>query len=368
MKVALFHDWLTGFRGGERVLEAFCEIFPDAPIYTLIHSKGQTSSIIDSKTIHSSYLNKFPRIHHHYRKFLPIFPHVIKSFRVKESYDLVLSSSHCVIKGLEKPFGAKHISYVHSPMRYMYDQFDNYFGKNSPLYQQIGANVFRNYLTNWDINSNRNVDHMIANSKFVQDRISKYYNRESSVIHPFVDLEDFKDFELSSAKKSDYFIILSAFAPNKKVKLAVEAFNQNGKKLKIIGSGQQEKYLKSIAKNNIEFLGSLSRENVIKHLSEAQALIFPGVEDFGIVPLESMASGTPIIAYRAGGVLETLNEEVAVFFDEPTIESLNHAIEDFLRKDFLHQNLRQRAELFSRDIFKENIMTEINMRLDLTND
>ena len=363
MKVALYHDWLTGFRGGERVLEAFCELFPDAPIYTLIHQEGVSSSVIDQKMIYTSKLNKIPNIQNNYRKFLPAFPHVIKSFKLKDDYDLILSSSHCVIKGIEKPAGATHISYIHSPMRYMYDQFDNYFGKNAPRYQQLGAKLFRRYLTSWDINSNKNVDHMIANSNFVQSRITKYYQRDSSVIHPFVDLEDFKEFEKIPPHKSDYFIILSAFAPNKKVELAIRAFNKNGKKLKIIGSGQQENYLREIAKNNIEFLGNLERSEVIKYLSQAQALIFPGVEDFGIVPLESMAAGTPVIAFKAGGVLETLTNKVCEFFDESTVESLNSGIENFNLKNFSHNELRHQSEKFSRDIFKRKIMDEIKFKM-----
>jgi len=368
MRVALFHDWLTGFRGGERVLEAFCEMFPDAPIYTLIHEKGSTSSLIDQKTIYTSKLNKIPKIKNHYRKLLPTFPHVIKSFKLQRSYDLVLSSSHCLIKGIKKPEGATHISYIHSPMRYMYDQYDNYFGKSAPLYQQLGAKVFRNYLTSWDINSNQNVDHMIANSNFVKERITKYYKRESSVIHPFVDLNDFNVYKDSAAKKDDYFIILSAFAPNKKVELAIRAFNKNGKKLKIIGSGQQETFLKSVANKNIEFLGNLERTEVLKYLAEAQALIFPGIEDFGIVPLESMAAGTPVIAYKSGGVLETLTNQVCEFFEEPTIESLNNAVENFDSARFPHGALRSQSEKFSRDNFKNNIIKEINSVMGVKDD
>lgn len=224
--------------------------------------------------IYSSYLNKLPKIDRHYRKLLPTFPGVVKAFKVQEQFDLVLSSSHCVIKGLKKPAGSKHISYIHSPMRYMYDQFDSYFGKNAPLYQQIGAKAFRSYLTNWDKNSNQNVDHMIANSHFVKQRISDYYSREAQVIHPFVDLKDFEKLLDTPAQKEDFYVIVSAFAPNKRVDLAIRAFNQLGKKLKIVGSGQQERTLKLMANKNIEFLGALSREELIKTLSMAKALVF----------------------------------------------------------------------------------------------
>jgi glycosyltransferase involved in cell wall biosynthesis len=354
-KVVLLHDWLTGFRGGERVLEAFCEMYPEAPIYTLIHSPNSTCDIIESKKIHTSFLNSIPGIEKHYRKFLPLFPKAVEGMKILENADVVLSSSHCVIKGLRKPTGAKHISYIHSPMRYLYDQYNVYFGKDSPLYQQLGAKLFRDYLTNWDINSNNNVDVMIANSEFVKDRIKKYYNRESEVIHPFVDLKDFRPFQSEATSKEDYYLMVTAFAPNKRVDLAIHAFNKMGKKLKIIGSGQQEVYLKSIARNNIEFLGNIDRENVIKKFIKARALIFPGIEDFGITPLESLASGTPVIAFKAGGVLETLSDQVAYFFNEPSVEAIQNAVNEFEKNQYDIKNLFLRAEDFSKESFKNKI-------------
>lgn len=359
MKVVLLHDWLLGYRGGERVFEAFCEMFPQAPIYTLLYKKGTTSETIDSHTVHASFLNTMPRVEKHYRKFLPLFPKAIEHMKIIEEADLVLSSSHCVIKGLKKPAGSLHISYLHSPMRYLYDQFDVYFGKSAPLYQQWGARAFRKYLTNWDIASNKNVDVMIANSSFVQKRIQTYYGLNSEVIHPFVDLKDFSYINESTYTKKDYYIILSAFAPNKRLDLAVQAFNKSGKKLIIIGSGQQEKELKSMAANNIEFLGNVSRGDLIQYLAQARALIFPGVEDFGIVPLESLASGTPVIAYKTGGVLETLNESVAQFFEEQTVAGLEKAILDFESKTFLFKDLKMRAQEFSKEAFKEKIFATI---------
>lgn len=351
-KIILGHDWLTGFRGGERVLEAFCEEYPEAPLYSLIYSKGSTSAQIENRNIQTSFLNHIPGIENHYRKFLPLFPLAIEKMKVKEDADLFLSSSHCVIKGLKKPNGSVHVSYVHSPMRYLYDQYDVYFGKSAPLYQQLGAKVFRKYLTNWDIKSNENVDYFIANSEFVKDRIQKYYKKESVVIHPFVDL---LDFEHLNEIKDDFYIMVTAFAPNKRVDLAIKAFNKLGKRLKIIGSGQQEEMLKKLAGPNIEFLGNVSRSEVVKNFAKARALIFPGVEDFGITPLESLASGTPVIAFRAGGVLETLNEDVAVFFNDATINGIEDAVLRFEALSFEKYKLIQRANKFSKDEFKKNI-------------
>jgi len=362
MKVVLLHDWLTGFRGGERVLEAFCELFPDAPIYTLIHKKGSTCPTIESKKIHTSFLNNIPGIYTHYRKFLPLFPLAAESLKIEDA-DMILSSSHCVIKGVKKPKGSRHISYIHSPMRYLYDQFDTYFGKDSPIYQRIGMKVFKNYLTQWDLNSNNNVDVAIGNSYFVQSRISKYYNIKSDVIHPFVDLKDFREFQKQNIQKEDFYIMVTAFAPNKRVDLAIEAFNKLGKELRIIGSGQQEDYLRSIAKDNIKFLGNVSREEVINNFLKAKGMIFPGVEDFGITPLESLASGTPIIAYKIGGVLETLNDDVAQFFESQDKDSLIQAIQLFENRNFSKETLYARAEDFSKENFKDKIYKIVQQSL-----
>jgi glycosyltransferase involved in cell wall biosynthesis len=361
MKVVLLHDWLTGFRGGERVLEAFCEMFPDAPIYTLIHKPGSTSPTIEKHPIHTSFLNSIPGIHEQYRKFLPLFPSAVELLRIEEQdADLVISSSHCVIKGLKKPKGSVHVSYIHSPMRYLYDQFDVYFGEDAPAYQRLGMKVFRSYLTNWDLQSNQNVDHMVANSIFVKERIQKYYGRDASVIHPFADLEDFRSVQKNPPAKEDFYVMVTAFAPNKRVDMAIQAFNRLGRRLKIIGTGQQEKWLRSIAGNGIEFLGSLSRVQVIDHLARARALIFPGVEDFGITPIEALASGTPVIAFKEGGVLETLNGEVSHFFTQATADSLQRAVEEFESHSYPAAELWRRAEDFSKEKFKEEFSWQIN--------
>ncbi|MBT7609894.1 MAG: glycosyltransferase [Bacteriovoracaceae bacterium] len=355
LNVVLLHDWLTGFRGGERVLEVFCEMFPEAPIYTLLHQKGSTSDIIESRTIKTSFLNWIPGIHKHYRKFLPLMPLAASRLHISEDADLVLSSSHCVIKGVTKPKDSKHISYIHSPMRYIYDQFEVYFGAHAPFYQRFGAKLFRNYLTKWDLNSNKNVDYPIANAEFVRERITKHYNISSDVVHPFVDLKDFVS--PTAPTKEDYFIMVTAFAPNKRVDLAIKTFNKLKLPLKIIGGGQEEERLRDLAGATIEFLGNVSREDVVTRFKKARALIFPGVEDFGITPLESLASGTPVIAFRKGGVLETLNENVAVFFDEQNEASLSQALHKFIENEhqFDHAVLVKRANDFSKEAFRKNI-------------
>ncbi len=339
-------------------------MFPDAPLYTLIHIPNSTSKIIENRKITTSFLNKIPGIENNYRKFLPIFPVAAQSLKIVEDAELILSSSHCVIKGVKKNKNAKHLSYVHSPMRYIYDQFDSYFGKPNPLYIRAAATAVRPYLRFWDRSSNSNVDQMIANSQFVKERIQKYYKINSKVIHPFVDLDDFKKIQDRPPAKEDFYLMVSAFAPNKRVDLAIEAFNNLGLKLIIIGSGQQDSILRQQAKSNITFMGNMSREDVIDHMARAKAFIFPGVEDFGITPLESLASSTPVIAYKTGGVLETLNDKTACFFTEDNSKSLMKAISEFEKKEFIKKDLTDRAREFSKQKFKENITNEIDLLMN----
>ncbi len=350
MGIVILHDWLTCFRGGERVLDAICEMYPQAPVYTLIHKKGATNHRLESKIIKTSFLNRIPGIHKHYRKFLPLFPKAVESLSIPKDTKLVISSSHCVIKGVRKNSNAKHICYIHSPMRYLYDQYKTYFGPHSPLYQRLGMKIFKNYLVNWDLKSNENVDIFVANSQFVRKRVKTYYGRESDVIHPFVDLDEFREKRKDFLEKKDFYLMVSAFAPNKRVDLAIESFNENKKPLKIIGQGQQC-YLKKNPRDNIAFLGRLNRQEVINYLFQARGLVFPGIEDFGITPLEALAAGTPVIAYRKGGVLETLNEKVCEFFDNQTPADLNKAVERFEKKSFSQKNLWEKADSFSREAF-----------------
>lgn len=362
MNTVLLHDWLTGFRGGERVLEAFCEIFPNAPIHTLIYSPGTASELIERHSIHTSFLNSWPGVDRHYRKLLPLFPTAAERLRIDQDTDLVLSSCHCVIKGVPKPLGAVHVSYVHSTIRYMYDQYDAYFGPDvASMPVRIGAALFRGYLVNWDKRSNANVDYMIANSKFVRERIRKFYERDAEVIYPFVDLADFSDVQRRPRAKKEHFVMVTAFAPNKRVDLAVEAFNELKLPLKIIGGGQLEKELRAKAGPNIEFLGNVSREVVVETLAESQALIFPGVEDFGITPLEALAARTPVIAYKAGGVLETLSDENTVFFEEASPKSLAAAVRVFQKEG--RQVRADSLERFSRERFQAEIRDFVDQAL-----
>lgn len=360
-EAVLLHDWLTGFRGGERVLESFCELYPAAPIYTLVHAKGSTSPTIEKHPIHTSFLNEWPGAVKRYRSFLPFMPKAAERLAIKETPRVVLSSSHCVIKGVPKPAGSVHVSYVHSPMRYMYDQYDHYFGPQVSWPVRMGAKWFRPYLVGWDRRSNKNVDLMIANSRFVQKRIETFYGIHSEVVHPFVDLEDFADVAANPRLKHDEYIMVTAFAPNKRVDLAIEAFNEMEKPLVIIGSGQQDESLRKMAGPTIAFLGNVDRGTVVERLARARALIFPGVEDFGITPLEALASRTPVIAFKAGGVLETLTQEDSIFFEEPNTKSLIDAVKRFEADDLRPNPVR--LQRFSRDRFKKEISIWIERAL-----
>ncbi len=370
MKTALIHDWLTGMRGGERVLEVFCELFPDADLYTLFHIPGSVSEVIEKRTIKTSFIQRLPFATKKYRHYLPLFPLAIEGFNLKE-YDLILSSSHCVAKGIIPPPGALHISYIHTPMRYVWDLYGDYFGRDRMgWFSRKAISIFAHYLRIWDVTSSNRVDYFVANSSHIAKKVEKYYRRKAEVIYPPVDCSKFD----LSEKVEDFYLIVSAFAPYKRIELAIEAFNQLGLPLKIIGTGQDEKRLKSMAGHHIEFLDWKSDAELVYYYAGCKALIFPGEEDFGIVPVEAMACGRPVIAYGKGGVLETvvplnssrftvhssqLEEEspTGIFFYEQTPESLMEAIRYFEKNIelFDKKKIREHALKFDRSIFKERI-------------
>jgi len=365
MRVAIVHDWLTGMRGGEKCLEVFCELFPDADLYTLIHTNGSVTKIIEDRNIKTSFIQKIPGIEKYYRFFLPFFPLAIESFNLIE-YDLILSSSHCVAKGIIPPPNAIHISYVYTPMRYVWDLYHDYFGNNRVnWFSEKIISIFAHYLRMWDAASSNRVDYFTAISRHIAKRVEKYYRRKADVIYPPVDCNKFA----ISERVEDFYLIVSAFAPYKRLDIAIEAFNKMGLKLKIIGDGQDEKRLRRIARQNIEFLGWQDDNTLKEYYSKCKALIFPGEEDFGIVPVEAMASGRPVIAYGKGGALETViplnhkSEEkpTGIFFYEQTPEALIGAVKYFEKNQekFDKNVVRNHAMRFDRKIFKEKIRNYI---------
>ena len=374
MKVAIVHDWLTGMRGGERCLEVFCELFPEADLFTLLHVKGSVSPAIEKMNIKTSFLQCLPFVKKKYRLYLPFYPSAIESLNIK-GYDLVLSISHVAAKGVIPGPNALHIAYLLTPMRYAWDMYPEYFGVR---YRERLTNLLipllANYLRLWDIASNNRVDHFISISGHVARRIKKYYRREAEVIYPPVDMRKYH-----IAKQTDgYYLIVSAFAPYKRLDIAILAFNKLKRRLVIIGKGQEEKRLKAMANPNVEFLGWVPDEVVAQYYASCEALVFPGEEDFGITPLEAMASGRPVIAYGKGGVLETvipfelgnvknLYDPTGIFFYEQNAEALIEAINTFEsnRDYFEGKKLREHAKRWDRPVFKEKVKSFIDRKLKM---
>jgi glycosyltransferase involved in cell wall biosynthesis len=358
LNIVFLHDWLVSHRGGERLLQGILEPFPKAPIYTLVHKPGSVSTEIEAHPISTSFLQSMPLALKKHRHYLPLMPKAAQLIQLPPDTDIIISSSHCVIKAVPKPNKKVfHACYIHSPMRYLYDQYDSYFGPGSPIINRLGMSVFKNYLTNFDQTTNDNVDLFMSNSQFVKARVKEFYHRDAIVMTSFIDLEDF---EGPKPHKKDFYLMVSAFAPNKRIDLAIEAFNDLKLPLKIIGSGQDEERLKSMAGPNIEFLGSRSRAEVVEHFQAARAFVFPGVEDFGLTPLESLAAGTPVIAFNKGGATETLNKDVAEFFDDPTAESLKYAIVKSQNRTFDLQKMKAVANQYSKTEFLKKFYQTIS--------
>ena len=382
MKIAIVHDWLTGMRGGEKCLEIICELYPTADLFTLLHVPGKVSSIIESHRIHTSFIQNLPFAKSKYRYYLPLMPFAIERFDLKE-YDLILSSSHCVAKSVKPGPKSLHICYCHTPMRYIWDQFDQYFGtgKSSWLTEKF-MNFIRPWLQDWDVKTSRRVNKFIANSRHVQKRIKKYYGKEATVIHPPVDTELFTP--TSTEERKDYFLTLSAFAPYKRLDLAVEAFNQLGMPFFVIGEGQDEKRLKEMAKPNIHFEGWLDIAKIRSHFTRCRAFVFCGEEDFGITPLEAQAMGKPIIAFGRGGALETVipdnqswkpeteipqaftSKPTGVFFYEQTPEALINAIKHFesIESQFDSDTIRNHAQKFDGSVYTKRMQNFIQEQIE----
>jgi glycosyltransferase involved in cell wall biosynthesis len=366
MKVAIVHDWLTGMRGGEKVLEVFCELYPRADLYCLFHIPGRVSETIERMKIRTSFIQRLPFLQTRYRWYLPLFPAAVERFNLSR-YDLVISSSHCVAKGAVTAPDACHISYVYTPMRYMWDLYEDYFGKGRAgfLTRRL-VPLFAARLRAWDVSSSARVDSFVAISEHIAARIGKYYRRKAAVIYPPVDTERFRP---SGRAPEGFYLVVSALVPYKRVDLAVEAFNSLGAQLRVIGTGPEEKKLRKLANSNVKFLGYQSDEIVAQHYADCRALIFPGKEDFGIVPVEAMASGRPVIAYGRGGARETVvllaagapgrtpTSPTGILFEEQSAGALCEAVMLFERNShkFDPAAMRQHSLKFDRGIFKKNI-------------
>lgn len=354
LKIAIVCDWLTVNGGAEKVILALHELFPSAPIYTSLYNPEKVRGFENAK-IRTSFLQKIPFAKNHHQLMLPLMPLAFESMNLDE-FDIVISSSHSCAKGIITKPKTLHICYCHTPMRYAWDNHNEYIKqyKMNFVAKKLGNRIMHR-LRMWDRLAAERVDAYCTNSHFVQKRIQKYYRKTSDVIHPPVDLERFA---IEKGEK-EYYLAIGRLTPYKKFATIVEAFNILEKPLVIVGTGVEEKYLKAQAKKNIIFLGNASDEEIPTIYANAKALIFPQVEDFGITPLESMASGRPVIAYKEGGALETVKEGITgIFFKEQTSAGIIAAVHEFERnyKDFSPERIREYSKKFSLASFKAKFL------------
>ncbi len=355
IRIALIHDWLTGMRGGEYVLEAIAGILPQAELFTLLYVPASVSPTLSVMKRHTSALQKMPQAEKRYRHYLPLMPKWIEQFDLT-GFDLVVSSSHCVAKGVRKAPDAVHVSYVHAPMRYMWDRFDDYFGpgRASPLVL-LAAGALRSRFQKWDrsVSGPDRVDALVANSHFIAQQIEAAYGRKSEVVYPFADPKRFQ----APRKPGRHYLMVGAFAPYKRTDIAIEAFNRLKLPLIVVGGGQDAERLRKMAGRSIEFMGSLSNAAIADLYSKCKAFIFPAKEDFGITPVEAMAAGAPVIAFGEGGGSETVTRETGLLFQPQTVDALMEAVlkvEDGTAR-FEEFSCRARAQEFTVERFQRGL-------------
>lgn len=360
MQVALVHDYLTRLGGAERVLAALAELFPKAPIYTFLYDEEKTGSIFPKEKIVTSSLQRLPAFMRKNPKYLlPFLPRIIEEWDFSQ-FDLVISSSSAFAHGIVTPEKTRHICYFHSPMRFAWDWTHEYIEEQrvGPIKKIAIAHLLKK-IRMWDQTAADRPDFAIANSKNVQRRIKKYYRRDSTVIYPPVDVERFK----ISRSSEDFFLIVSTLTPYKRIDLAVQLFNKISRKLVIIGDGPQRKYLQNIAGDDIDFLGFKDDKTVAEYLGNCRALIFPGEEDFGIMPIEAMACGKPVLGYGHGGLTESVIPGVTgEFFNEPTVASLEDGLARLIlnEKNYDPRACRKQALQFEKEKFINNIKQTLN--------
>ncbi len=342
LRVALAHDWLTGMRGGERVLELLCQGFPDAAIYSLIHRQEAISPTINQHPIHTSGLQRIPFIARTYRYWLPLYPWFVRQFRPVPA-DLLISTHHCVAKSVPRPPGGRHLCYCFTPMRYAWTFYEDYFGRNR-LKKTLLKPVLAG-LRQWDREQAHQVDRFVAISHHVRDRIQTFYSRDADVVYPPVDTDRCTPDE--RGRDDGYDLIVSALVPYKRIDLAVAAYNHSGYPLRIVGTGTEYRRLRAQASPNVHFLGWQPDAAILAMYQRCRLLVFPGEEDFGIVPVEAQACGKPVVAFGRGGATETLVDgQTAMFFSEQTASALREAVERAADQPWDMAVIRRNAERF----------------------
>lgn len=364
MKVALVHDWLTGMRGGEKCLEVLCRRFPEARLFTLLHVPGTTSPAIERMRITTSFLQRVPGVASHYRCLLPLMPTAIERLVIPDDVELVVSFSHAVAKSIVPPPGVPHVCYCFTPMRYAWHRRADYFrvsGRTCPSPIAAARNLVLDRIRQWDRATNDRVSHFVAISRTVARRIEECYGRSSRVIYPPVDTEFYAP---AGVPREDFYLYVGALAPYKRVDLAVEACNRLRRRLVVIGSGPEARRLARMAGPTVTLAGWCADEAIRDHLRRARALVFPANEDFGIVPLEAQACGTPVLALGEGGATETVLPAgehtlgTGMFFEQQTVETLERAIEQFEAHPgwFSPQLARRQAEKFATTRFQQELI------------
>lgn len=349
-KIAIVADWLTNFAGAERVILKLHKMFPNAPIYTSVFNAEKMTPFMDA-IIYTSFIQNLPKAKTRHQLYLKLYPLAFEQFDLSK-YDIVISSCHSCSKGIITKPETLHISYCHSPMRYAWDNSHEYLNTYKvPWFLSKFVPKLMYKIRIWDRLAADRVDYFATNSEYVKKRIKKYYKQDAKVIYPMVNV---KDFYISSAEPKKYYLAVGRFTPYKRFDLIIDAFNELPYKLKIIGTGVAEKDLRKRAKSNIEFLGHVSEESLKDLYANCKALIFPQVEDFGITPLEAMASGRPVVAFKKGGALESVKEgETGVFFDEQNVISLKAALEKCNKANWNSKKIRGHALKFDEKIFEK---------------
>ncbi|MBG0812007.1 glycosyltransferase [Methylosinus sp. H3A] len=357
MRVAIVHYWFVGMRGGEKVVEALIRLYPQADLFTHVIDPAAVSQTILSRPIKTSFIQSLPRAAKYYRQYLPLMPLACEQLDLR-GYDLVISSESGPAKGVIPPPEALHVCYCHSPMRYLWNMYHEYREESGPLTRLLMPPL-AHYLRNWDALSATRVDHFIANSTTVAHRVERYYRRSADVVHPPVAADAFSI--APREEIGDYYLMVGELVGYKRPDLAIDAFNAMGKKLVVIGGGSNLDAIRKQAGPTVSVLGPQPFDVLTRHYSRCRALIFPGEEDFGIVPLEAMASGRPVVAFRRGGATETVVEnETGVFFDTQTVEALSEAIARFESREFSPPRIRDHALGFGEERFLREMRGKID--------
>ena len=359
-RIALVHDWLTGMRGGEKVLEVLCERFPSASLFTLVHLPGSVSPAIEKLRPRTSFIQRLPMVARFYRQYLPLFPTAVEQFDL-DDYDVIVSVSHCCVKSVVKSGRAKHICYCLTPMRYAWDQFDAYFGPErvGPIASRVMRPVMAR-LARWDRATADRADRYVAISHYVAGRIRRYYNREATVVYPPVDTDFFCPGDAEPGHNRSALIV-SALVPYKRIEIAIDACRSAGVPLTIAGDGPDRARLERMAGSSVRFMGRVSNDEVRDLYRRSAVTLLPGEEDFGIVPLEAQACGRPVVALGRGGAEETvIDGETGTLVDDLSAEAFADAIGRTLDRPFDRAGIRAHAERFSRQRFGDEMQTLIN--------